>query len=373
MDHLVAPVFDLFLVAAEHVGLALDDAVSHERGDGKLRMVRDEIFVQDGVAIADGALALRQGGDGRKVTGIGAAHPDGIGVAQPPGAEPDAGGDVEEDLGLLGAQLFKHADEGAGGGFVGIDASGVAVVRFIAAEGDAIELEIIDAVFLLVLQHGVAEQAAVILAGDAEVAAVGSDLHAGGFACGDADLALVVAADGAEPDTEFAIDGIERGGEIAEGVGEALLVDDPELVHVVPAIVEHEGIEVQAVLREQQFLKIGDARDGVAAIHLEARVVIPGVVEQERADRRDAHAGHVIEKLAMDQIGGSDTHNGGLAGVAGIGDIDAGITAESDFGAGDGVLAGGEFQAEEEIFGKERLAESAQGKARHAPFVLGDG
>ena len=34
-----------------------------------------------------------------------------------------------------------------------------------------------------------------------------------------------------------------------------LLVDGPELVHVVPAIVEHEGIEVQAVLLEEQLVE----------------------------------------------------------------------------------------------------------------------
>ena len=47
------------------------------------------------------------------------------------------------------------------------------------------------------------------------------------------------------------------------------------------------------------------------------------------------------------------------------------IAAQRDFGAGDGVEAGGVFEAEEKIFGEERLAESAEGETRHAPFVLG--
>ena len=38
---------------------------------------------------------------------------------------------------------------------------------------------------------------------------------------------------------------------------------------------------------------------------------------------------------------------------------------------GNRVLAGGIFQAEEEIFGEKRLTEAAEGEARHAPFVAG--
>ncbi len=75
------------------------------------------------------------------------------------------------------------------------------------------------------------------------------------LAGGDADGALVVAADGAEPDAQPAVDALERVREIVEAAGEALLVDRPELLHVVPAVVEDEGIEMQAVLPEQQLLQ----------------------------------------------------------------------------------------------------------------------
>ena len=247
----------------------------------------------------------------------------------------------------------------------------MAVVGLVAAEGDAIQLEIVDAVFLLILQHGVGEQAAVILAGDAEIAAVGGDLHAVGLAGGDADLALVVAADGAEPDAQVAVDALERGGEIVKAVGKALLVDLPELVHVVPAVVEDEGIEMQAVFGEQQFLKIGDARQGVVVIHVEARIIVPGVVEQIGTHGSDAHACYVVEELLVDQAGRRHAHDGGLAGIAAVGDVQPDVAAEGDLRPVGGVDAGGIFQAEEEIFGEQRLSEAAEGESRHAPFIAG--
>ncbi len=161
--------------------------------------------------------------------------------------------------------------------------------------------------------------------------AVGGDLHALALAGGQAHGALVVAADGAEPEAQLAVDAVQRVGEVAEAAGEALLVDGPEVLHVVPAVVEDEGIEVQAVFLEQQLLQDGHAVERVVVVHGQALQVVPGVVEQEGADRRDAHAGDVIEELAVDQACGRDADDRGLAGVAFGGDVEADVAAEIGF------------------------------------------
>src|ERR1035438_3408036 len=162
-------------------------------------------------------------------------------------AQRDACSDVEENLGILRAQFLHHADERAPRGLVRINPHGMAVVRLVAPERGAIQLVVVDAVFLLVLQHRLGKQTAVVLAGDAQVLAVGSDLHARGFAGGDAPGPLIVPADGSEPYAQVAVDALERRRQVGEAVGKALLVDLPELVHIVPSVVEHEGIEVQSV------------------------------------------------------------------------------------------------------------------------------
>ena len=53
------------------------------------------------------------------------------------------------------------------------------------------------------------------------------------------------------------------------------------------------------------FWKRGHALERVVVIHGEALQVVPGVVQQVRADGRDAHARDVIEKLLVDHPAGA--------------------------------------------------------------------
>ena len=73
----------------------------------------------------------------------------------------------------------------------------------------------------------------------------------------------------------------------------------------------------------------------------------------------------------MDQARGRHSHDGRFAGVAAVGNIEPHIAAEGDFCPVGSVDAGGIFQAEEQVFGEQRLSEAAERKSRHAPFVAG--
>ena len=119
--------------------LGVDEAVEHERVEGEEWAAANDVFV--GLCIAIGDPALAGSADAGEVM-VFAAAPDGVGIEEPEGRGCSAGGEVDEDGGLLLPEALNEMDGGvevAVEGAAGEDSVGVA---------GAVELELVDVVLI---------------------------------------------------------------------------------------------------------------------------------------------------------------------------------------------------------------------------------
>src|SRR5579883_1004609 len=125
----------------------------------------------------------------------------------------------------------------------------------VAAEGCAVDLEVVDAVLLFVAGDGVGEIAAVVAACQAEELAVGGDLHADPASRRQPQLTMAVSADRAKPQAQPAAGAAQCRSQIREAIREALRIDPPEVLEIVPRIVENERIQMQTIMLNQDSLE----------------------------------------------------------------------------------------------------------------------
>ena len=188
----------------------------------------------------------------------------------------------------------------------------------------AVELELIDVIFVDHVQAGLLEELVVFGAGEGQ--AIVHDLVAVGLGEGEALIVLLgVAAPGGEPDADA---GVIFGGSIAgfgEAVGEAV-VEAPEGVGVIPAVVKEEGIELNVAVKDKLLAEGIDAVNGAGfteAVFIAE--VEPGVVVEERLIGAGALGFDVGEEVAAKLAGLRGSDDGGV-------DVCSGRRGEGDRG-----------------------------------------
>src|SRR5580692_3732431 len=89
--------------------LRVDDAVQHERIEGKEPAALHDFVIGVGVAVGDPALAV--GADSGKV-GVVTAAPDGVGIEKPERRWVGSGGEIDEQVGLEAAKVADEMKRG---------------------------------------------------------------------------------------------------------------------------------------------------------------------------------------------------------------------------------------------------------------------